>query len=49
MQISGILKNEAKKLAARNDRFVHGCVGAKGDEKEDVLLVGDNMVNQTIR
>ena len=22
--------------------------GAKGDEKEDVLLVGDNMVNQTI-
>lgn len=28
--------------------FVHGCVGAKGDEKEDVLLVGDNMVNQTI-
>ena len=48
MQISGILKNEAKKLLRGTIDFVHGCVGAKGDEKEDVLLVGDNMVNQTI-
>lgn len=48
MQISGILENEAKKLLRGTIDFVHGCVGAKGDEKEDVLLVGDNMVNQTI-
>ena len=39
---------EAKKLLRGTIDFVHGCVGAKGDEKEDVLLVGDNMVNQTI-
>ena len=48
MQISGILENEAKKLLRGTIDFVHGCAGARGDEKEDVLLVGDNMVNQTI-
>ena len=28
--------------------FVPGCAGAKGTEREDVLLLGDDIVNQTI-
>ena len=28
--------------------FVKGCAGSVGNEKEDVLLLGDDVVNQTI-
>ena len=28
--------------------FLRGCSGAKGDEREDILMLGDDLVNQTI-
>ena len=28
--------------------FIRGCKGAKGDEREDVLLLGEDIVNKTI-
>lgn len=48
MEISGILRDNAFKLFRGTIDFVHGSAGAKGDEKEDVLLIGDEVVNQTI-
>lgn len=48
MEISGILRDAAEKLMRGTIDFIHGCSGAKGDEKEEVLLIGDDMVNRTI-
>ncbi len=38
MQISGILKNEAKKLLRGTIDFVHGCVGAKETRRRMCFL-----------
>lgn len=48
MEISGILRDQAFKLFRGTIDFLHGSSGAVGNEKEDVLLIGDNVVNQTI-
>lgn len=44
----GVLDDDAKKIFRGTIDFVRGCSGAKGNEKEDVLLLSENNVNQTI-
>ena len=48
MNADGILDDQAFKLLRGTIDFKNGSSGSKGDEKEDVLLMGDNVVNQTI-
>lgn len=48
MEISGVLQDASSKLFRGTIDFVPGCAGAKGTEREDVLLLGDDIVNQTI-
>ena len=48
MESSGVLSGEAFKLFRGTIDFVKGCQGSVGNEKEDVLLLGDDVVNQTI-
>ena len=48
MNADGILDDQAFKLFRGTIDFKNGSSGSKGDEKEDVLLMGDNVVNQTI-
>lgn len=48
METNGVLEDGAFKLFRGSIDFKPGCSGAKGDEKEEVLLLGDNVVNQTI-
>ena len=45
---SGVLKDHASKLFRGTIDFVKGCAGSKGNEKEDVLLLDDDVKNQTI-
>ncbi|MCI6451935.1 MULTISPECIES: SufD family Fe-S cluster assembly protein [Hungatella] len=44
----GVLRDRAFKLFRGTIDFKSGAVGAEGEEKEDVLLFGDDVVNQTI-
>lgn len=48
MSAVGVLDDDAKKIFRGTIDFVRGCSGAKGNEKEDVLLLSENNVNQTI-
>ncbi len=48
MDVSGVLRGEAQKLFRGTIDFRNGAVGAKGDEKEDVLLFSDNVINRTV-
>ena len=48
MEVSGVLQDGSSKLFRGTIDFVPGCDGAKGTEREDVLLLGDDIVNQTI-
>lgn len=48
MESSGVLSGEAFKLFRGTIDFIKGCPGSVGNEKEDVLLLGDDVVNQTI-
>lgn len=48
MEVSGVLQDSSSKLFRGTIDFVPGCAGAKGTEREDVLLLGDDIVNQTI-
>lgn len=48
MESSGVLSDEALKLFRGTIDFIKGCPGSVGNEKEDVLLLGDDVVNQTI-
>ncbi|MCD8006519.1 MAG: SufD family Fe-S cluster assembly protein [Oscillospiraceae bacterium] len=45
---SGILEGDSTKLFRGTIDLIKGCAGAKGTENEDILLLGDNQVNQTI-
>ncbi len=45
---SGILENDSTKIFRGTIDLIKGCAGAKGTENEDILLLGDNQVNQTI-
>ena len=48
MESDGILGDHAFKLFRGTIDFIKGCPGSVGNEKEDVLLLGDDVVNQTI-
>lgn len=48
MEVSGVLPGRFLKLFRGTIDFVPGCAGAKGTEREEVLLLGDDIVNQTI-
>lgn len=45
---SGVLRDKAFKLFRGTIDFRRGSAGSKGNEKEDVLLMSDGVVNQTI-
>ncbi len=45
---SGVLRNTAHKLFRGTIDLHRGCAGSVGNEKEDVLLIDDDVVNQTI-
>lgn len=44
---SGVLRDNAFKLFRGTIDFRRGCAGSIGNEKEDVLLIDDDVVNQT--
>lgn len=44
----GVLRDRAFKLFRGTIDFKAGAVGAEGEEKEEVLLLGEDVVNQTI-
>ena len=48
MTADGVLQGGAKKIYRGTIDFRNGCGGAVGDEKETVLLLSDDVVNQTI-
>lgn len=48
MESSGVLSGNAFKLFRGTIDFIKGCPGSVGNEKEDVLLLGDDVINQTI-
>ncbi len=48
MSADGVLQQGARKLYRGTIDFKNGCAGAVGDERETVLLLSDDVVNQTI-
>lgn len=48
IQVDGTLKDAAKKVFRGSIDFKRGSSGSKGAETENVLLLGDDVVNQTI-
>ena len=48
MEVNGTLEEHGKKVFRGSIDFQQGCAGAKGTENENVLLMGDDLVNQTI-
>lgn len=48
MNAGGVLDDRAEKIFRGTIDFKRGSAGSKGDEKEDVLLLGDDVVNKTI-
>lgn len=48
MEVSGVVSENAFKIFRGTIDFIAGCAGAKGTESEDVLLLGEDLVNQTI-
>ena len=48
MEANGTLEDGSRKIFRGTIDFQRGCKGAKGNENENVLLLGEDMVNQTI-
>ncbi len=48
MNAWAVMEEGAWKLFRGTIDFMNGCAGAKGAEKEEVLLLGEKQVNQTI-
>jgi Fe-S cluster assembly scaffold protein SufB len=48
MNVAGSLSDHAKKLFRGTIDFARGCAGSVGNEKEEVLLMDETVVNQTI-
>ena len=48
MDVAGVLSGKAVKIFRGTIDFQKGCAGSVGNEKEDVLLLDDTIVNQTI-
>ncbi len=48
MDVDGVLSENGTKIFRGTIDFRKGCAGSVGNEKEDVLLLDDTIVNQTI-
>lgn len=48
INVNGTLKDEAKKNFKGTIDFKNGCSGSVGNEIENVLLLGDDIVNKTV-
>lgn len=48
MQFKGVLMDEAEKTLRFTIDFKNGSTGSVGDEQEDVLLLGEDVVNRTM-
>lgn len=48
MNVSGTLKDNAKKTYRGTIDFKKGCSGSKGNEQEETLLLSENAVNKSI-
>lgn len=48
MNAGGVLRDKAHKLFRGTIDFPLGSSGAKGDENEDVLILGEDVINQTV-
>lgn len=48
MEVKGVLWEGASKSCRATVDFIRGCKESKGVEREDVLLLGENVVNKTI-
>ncbi|MBR1568731.1 MAG: SufD family Fe-S cluster assembly protein [Lachnospiraceae bacterium] len=46
--VNGALKDRATKNFRGTIDFIKGCKGAKGDEREDILLIDDKVHNRTV-
>lgn len=48
IRVNGVLRENAEKTFRGTIDFIRGSAGATGDEREDVLLLGENVVNKTV-
>lgn len=48
MELNGTLEDGTEKIFRGTIDFQQGCAGAKGTENENVLLMSENVVNQTL-
>ena len=48
ISVSGVLRENARKIFKGTIDFKHGSVGAAGNEKEDVILLSKNVRNKTV-
>ncbi|MBP3206272.1 MAG: SufD family Fe-S cluster assembly protein [Lachnospiraceae bacterium] len=48
MKLNGVLREQADKIFRGTIDFKHGCSGASGTEKEDVLLMDPTVGNKTV-
>lgn len=48
IDVNGVLKDQSKKVFRGTIDFKQGAAGSVGSELEDVLLMGDDITNQTI-
>ncbi len=48
IKVDGVLRAGAKKAFRGTIDFIRGCSGSKGDEREDVLLLDEDVVNRTV-
>ncbi len=46
--VNGVLRDKARKVFKGTIDFKNGAAGAKGSEKEDVVLIGGEVVNKTV-
>ena len=48
IEVNGVLRNESRKIFRGTIDFRRGSAGAKGSERENVLLIDDTVSNQTL-
>ncbi|MCR4589073.1 MAG: SufD family Fe-S cluster assembly protein [Lachnospiraceae bacterium] len=48
MNVNGVLWDKAEKVFRGTIDFICGCAEAKGNEKEEVLMLGEDVINHTI-
>ena len=48
MHANGVMHEKAEKTMRQTIDFLRGCAGSKGAEREEVLLLDDDMVNKTV-